>query len=212
MATEVDICNLALASLGVNEITALGTDTAEERICSRFYAQTRDVYLSEHNWGFAMKSLALTEIDPLPDDYGRYGFGYSYPSDCLKAQVIRDGETAKSYAFIIKDYAIAGPSDARIILTDLEDAVLEYTVALTDTTLFSAAFIEGLSMKLAYRFSWPLTKNLQIEQAALQRFAIADAMAKQHDSSQQLVERLPPTWEQSRGIEPLRSKKESFAW
>jgi hypothetical protein len=204
MATDVDICNLALASLGINEITALGTDTAEERICSRFYAQTRDIYLSEHNWGFATKSLALTEIDPLPDDYGRYSFGYSYPSDCLKAQAIRDGETSNYYPFIIKDYVIAGPSDAKIILTDLEDAVLEYTVALTDTTLFSPSFIEGLSAKLAYRFSWPLTKDLRIEQAALQRFALADGMAKQHDSSQQMPDMIPLTWEQSRYVVKYR--------
>jgi hypothetical protein len=204
MATDVDICNLALASLGINEIAALGTATAEERICSRFYAQTRDTYLSEHDWSFATKSLALTEIDPLPDDYGRYNFGYSYPADCLKAQKIRDGETSNHYPFIIKDYVIAGPSDAKIILTDLEDAVLEYTVALTDTTLFSPAFIEGLSMKLAYRVSWPLRKDLRIQEMALRQFVLADQMAKQHDSSEQMPEMVPLTWEQSRYVTNYR--------
>ena len=205
MATDVDICNLALASLGINEIAALGTATTEERICSRFYVQTRDAYLSEHDWSFVTKSLALTEIDPLPDDYGRYSFGYGYPSDCLKAQKIRDGETSNHYPFIIKDYVIAGPSDAKIILTDLEDAILEYTVALTDTTLFSPAFIEGLSMKIAYRISWPLTKDLRIQEMALRQFALADQMAKQHDSSEQTPDGVPFTWEQSRYIT-------SYAW
>jgi hypothetical protein len=212
MTTDVDICNFALGSLGLEPIDALGTDTQSERTCARFYAQVRDVYLQEHNWSFTTKTVELTEIDPLPDGYGRFVYGYEYPSDCLKAQKIRDGESSFAYPFIIKDYEAAGPVDAKIILTDLADAYLEYTVALTDPDLFTDIFIEGLYKKLAFQISWPLTQDLRIQKQAFEQFVLADQMAKQYDSSEQMPQRPPPTWEQSRGSVPLDSKIESYTW
>lgn len=195
--SELDICNFALSSLGLEDIATLGTATAEERACSKFYPHIRDVYLQEHDWSFASKTIELVEVDPLPDGYERFQKGYEYPSDCLKARNIRDGESNYVYRFIIKDYAIAGPSDAKIILTNLPDAFLEYTVALTDTDLFNSVFTNALSKKLAFEISWQLTKDRKIQKQAYDQFLLADDAAKQHDSSEQMPEEIPLTWQEA---------------
>lgn len=203
MTTDIDICNLALGSLGLEPITALAEEVKNARTCNLFYALIRDIYLQEHDWSFATKTIELVEIDPLPDGYARFAYGYEYPSDCLKARVIRDEGGFNNYPFIIKDYVISGPANATIILTNLSEAFLEYTVTMptaADIFLFTSLFIEALSTKLASKIVWPLTKDLRIQKQAFEQFAIADNNAKQHDSSSQLPEKVPPTWLQSRGL------------
>ena len=200
MATEVDICNIALGSLGLEPIASLGESVQNARTCNLFYALTRDSYLQEHSWSFATKTIELVEITPLPDGYSRFSYGYEYPADCLKAQKIRDGESDFFYPFIIKDYVITGPADSKLILTNLPDAFLEYTVALTETSLFSPIFINALSKKLAAEISWPLTKDLRIQKQAFDQFFLADQNVKQKDSSEQLPVAASVTWERARGV------------
>jgi hypothetical protein len=198
MTTEVDVCNLALGSLGLEPITALTDLTQRARTCNLFYSIVRDNYLTEHDWSFLLKVIELTEIDPLPDGYNDAQYGYLYPADCLKARKIRTEDYGLEYPFIIRDYVIAGPADSKMILTNLGEAFLEYTVGLTDPDLFSSPFLMALSKKLAFEISWPLTKNSKIQKQAYDQFLIADNNAKQKDSSEQLPESRSLTWDQAR--------------
>lgn len=198
--TDVDVCNLSLASLGLDPISSLSDTTQEARTCNSFYSLMRDNYLTEHDWSFAEKILELTEIDPLPDGYEQFDYGYEYPSDCLKARAIVDGETKLEWPFIIQNRVIAGPANEKFLLTDLADAYLRYTVALEDPDLFSATFLNAFSKKLAFEISWPLTKDAKVQKQAFDQFALADNFAKQKDSSEQLPVTPPPTWFQTRGL------------
>ena len=57
MATDnVEICNLAIAKLDGNAITALSSTGSKETVlCNRFYAQDRDELLEAFKWQFARK-------------------------------------------------------------------------------------------------------------------------------------------------------------
>ena len=200
MTTAVDVCNLALGALGLEPIASLSDTTQEARTCNLFYALMRDNYLTEHDWSFASKNIELVEVDPLPDGYEQFAYGYEYPSDCLKARAVIDGETKLEYPFIIQDQVVAGPADEKFLMTDLADAYLRYTVALEDPDLFSAPFLNALSKKIYFEISWPLTKDSKVQKQAFDQFVLADNYAKQKDSSEQLPKTPPPTWFQSRGL------------
>ena len=64
MASEVDICNLALGHLGDNAtVSSISPPegSAQAEHCARFYPIARDALLEMHNWNFAMR-LSLIHI------------------------------------------------------------------------------------------------------------------------------------------------------
>ena len=62
MASEVEICNLALAHLG-DEATVASIDppegSAQAEHCQRFYPVSRNSLLEMHDWAFATKRATL---------------------------------------------------------------------------------------------------------------------------------------------------------
>ena len=88
MATEVDICNLALANLGDDAPIATlsppeGSAQAEK--ASRFYPIARNSLLAMHTWSFASKrgSLALTT-----NTLDQWDYAYAAPADMMSAVAI----------------------------------------------------------------------------------------------------------------------------
>lgn len=193
----VDICNLALGSLGLEPINQLSDDNQRARTCTLFYDKVRINYLTEHDWSFATSIVELVSETTEIDGYGWAEYKFSYPTDCIKAQRVTDGENGIEYPFVIRNAVIA-TIDTKLIFANLEKAFLEYTFDAEDTDEYSSPFYMALSEKLAYQISWPLTKDLKIKDQALQNFLIADSQAKQKDSSEQLPISPPPTWEESR--------------
>ena len=66
MASEVDICNLALAHLGDSATVASinpPEGSAQAEMCQRFYPIARDSLLEMHNWGFATRRKALAQLN-----------------------------------------------------------------------------------------------------------------------------------------------------
>ena len=67
MATEIEICNLALIEIGDDTITSLTDESKRARQCNLAYPIIRDMTLRDGHWNFAIKraSLAQNSIDPL---------------------------------------------------------------------------------------------------------------------------------------------------
>jgi hypothetical protein len=59
MATQVNICNLALRRLGAREITAIDDGTKNADHCSAFWDYILDEVLDDYAWNFAKKSRTL---------------------------------------------------------------------------------------------------------------------------------------------------------
>jgi len=197
MTTAEDICNLALGSIGLSPISSLSQSTQNARTCNLFYAIVRDSYLIEHDWSFCAKIIELTEETTEVEGYDWARYKFSYPVDCLKARRITDGESNYSYPFIIRDVEIS-LVETKLIFTGIEEAFLEYTLAMTDPDSFDQTFLMALSKKIAFEISWPLTKDAKIQKQAFDQYLIADNAAKQKDGSERLIEPYPLTWEEAR--------------
>ena len=66
MATDIDICNLALSHFGARSIDGFNDGSEGGRLCGVFYEQTLDEVLRAHAWNFAIKRTTLSRLADAP--------------------------------------------------------------------------------------------------------------------------------------------------
>lgn len=147
-SSNTEICNLAISHLGsTDEIDDLETDsTPEAAACQRYYEQARAQVLRDFPWPFATKFRTLDLIEEEPTD--EWGYSYRYPSDCLILRRILSGSRNDARQTRVA-YRIAKDDDGKLLYTDMEEALAEYTEDMTDVTLFPPDFVMALSFRLA---------------------------------------------------------------
>ena len=181
MATEVDICNLALAHLGDDATIASlnppeGSAQAEK--AARFYPIARNTLLEMHTWNFAAKrgNIALTT-----NSLDQWDYAYVAPADMMSPVAIISPTAQNDYATrmsagdtpggITSNYAptiVAGQYtpqqfaiEGDLIYTNQENAMLRYQAFITDPSLFSPLFVVTLSWHLASMLAGPVIKGDQ---------------------------------------------------
>lgn len=181
MASEVSICNVALSRCGINSsIAALNEDGQEAEICNLHYAEVRDQVLRDAAWPFATRyaSLALVEEDPNED----WAFAYRAPTDMLRAiRIIGDVRSERPRV----PFKLGSDEAGLLIYTDWADAQLEYTIRITDTSLFSPDFASAVSWRLAMEIATPLTDNPSWSDRAARYYGAAIAMAGSNAANEQ---------------------------
>jgi hypothetical protein len=189
MASEVDICNLALARLGDNATVASidpPEGSAQAEHCARFYPVARDSLLEMHAWKFATRRVLLAKLTVESWDWA---FAYAEPTGALKllgvlsATASNDDETQPYEA----ESAANGTS---IILTNQEGASLRFVARVTDTTKFSPLFVDALAWLLASYLAGLVLKGdagAAMAKTCLQSFMLAFSNAKVSDANQRKV-------------------------
>lgn len=187
MASEVEICNLALSRIGAGAtISDLSEESQEAFHCNLVYASARDAVLRDFPWSFAKKykklSVATTSL-------GKWSYAYTYPNDALSVRSILQADDA---ADPIKfEIALKDDNVSKVILTNQENAELVYTAKVTDATLFDALFIQALSWRIASEVAMPLTRDANAMQSAYQMYQsiVADAQLADARESYDTIER-----------------------
>ena len=191
MASEIDLCNIALSHLG-DVATVASIDppegSAQAEHCARFYPLARDTLLEAHPWSFAMRRFVLAELaNPWP----QWAHAYARPADCLKVLAVMpkdatdDYQTAARYPYpaeqlapgalysadVPQPYTCEVNGDgAAVIYSNQEDAMLRYIALVTDTTRYSYAFNMALTWSLASMLAGPIIKG-DVGRAEAQRCA-----------------------------------------
>lgn len=144
MASDVEICNLALVELGDYTITSLTEDTEVARKCNALFAHLRKSAIRRHPWNFAADQAELAQLDETP----LFGFAYAYqlPADCLRVLGMD--------AYYLK-YKVRG----RKLYTDESTAKISYLKDIEDTTQWDAAFVVAFGKYLASELAWSLTNS-----------------------------------------------------
>ena len=208
MASVVDICNLALASLG-DSATVASIDppegSAQAEHCARFYPIALASLLELHNWGFSMRRTVLAEV---ANTSTTWDYAYAAPSGLINIIAVLAPDAADDYSTTVKTIdsesgytrdTVGGsylPQDFSseinevgntIILTNQPNAVLRYTTLVTDTTEFSPLFIESLVALLASKLAGPIIKGAEGRQESKAQMAVFTswmAKAKSSDAGQ----------------------------
>lgn len=159
MADPVSIGNLALAHLGdqatVSSIDPPDGSEQAERL-QQFYPIARDTLLEARPWGFATARATLTALAANPT---AWAYAYALPSDLLAVQ---DVQPAGAHDFPPE----GGASDAvpyvvegDVLYCDQPSAVLRYTRAQPDTSVFPPSFVDCLSWLLASYLAGPILRG-----------------------------------------------------
>lgn len=216
MASDVDICNLALGYLG-DEASVSSIDppegSAQADHCARFYPIARDALLEMHAWGFATRRAQLALLG---SSWPEWQYAYAVPADALNLLAVLAPDATDDYsaefalpgcapAAVNRGVGIYTPqpfeaealdSGAQVIYTNQENAVLRYTALVSDTTQFSPLFVEALAWLLASKLAGPILKGDAGAAAArncYQMFRAAYAQATVSDANQRRVNVTPQT-------------------
>lgn len=179
MASEVDICNLALGHLGDNATVASldpPEGSAQAEHCARFYPMARDALLELHDWNFATRRAQLALLGSA---WSEWQYSYEMPSDCLNVIAVLASDATDDYSaplnlgftqtgvvntgqgvYTPQPYVCEVDDLGRqVVYTNQEDAVLRYVAYVTDTTKFSPLFTQTLSWQLAALLAGPIIKG-----------------------------------------------------
>lgn len=183
MASEVDICNLALGHLGDNATVASidpPEGSAQAEHCARFYPIARDSLLEMAYWNFAMRRVALPQLQM---NWPEYKYAYGVPSDVLNVVSVMAADAADDYStrfvptdtpfwshnyspviaagrYVPQPFTIeTQPDGTSILFTNMENAVMRYSAYVRDTTQFSPLFVVTLSHYLASYLAGPILKG-----------------------------------------------------
>lgn len=176
MSSEVDICNLALSTLGTKaNIQSMTEDSDEAAQCNIWYAQTRDSLLRAGDWNFARRKVVMAQYNnPAPDGWS---YAYVQPSDCIRVLVLTEqlnvivppaNDATRQMNIPRIPHEVAGDGSQKLVYCNISPALLIYTSRVTVVDLFDEGFKAALISQLAANIAYPIT----------QKATTADAMAK----------------------------------
>lgn len=183
MATDVSICNMALARIGVSTfISNLNEASNEARVCALFYTDVRDRVLRDFPWNFAKKRVTLADAGTPPAEWA---FKYGYPSDCLKARYIATPGLRNPRNDQRVPFEVANEGGQRVIYTNQDAAELVYTYRVSDPTLFDAMFSSAVAYLLGSEIAMPLSVKSDVAKAARDAYRLEVLTAAAHSMDEQ---------------------------
>lgn len=227
MASEVDISNLALSHLG-ERASVVSINPPEGSsfapLCQIWFPVARRFALSIHDWNFATRRAEATLLTEVP--LMGWAHAYAKPANSLTVFAVlppgADGDVfssqlnkyaATSLQGFIEPYAAVAesPQDfimetlddgSEVIYTNQADALMRFTVDVTDTGRFTPLFDLTLSHILASYLAGPILKGdvgRAESKAQLQMAMGMLGMAAKHDMRQQKSSVRPaPSWIRNR--------------
>lgn len=191
MPSEVDICNQALLKVGAKPPIGTLTEASENaRICNTFYASVRDAVLRSHPWNCALHRTTLTALVDTPDS--DWDHQYQLPTNPWCLRILQVG--------VLEEQPTRWTIEGRRLLTNVNSPKIVYVKRITDTNEFDALLVDALALKLAIKFSMPLTKNKDIQKALIDELeSISLPEARSIDGQEQSVQQMQvDTWDQAR--------------
>lgn len=197
LRTAADVVNVSLTRIGRKDaIGSLYDGSEASQLALTLYGQTRDQMLRDNDWDFAMRNMALTLLkfapvggyipginpwDPATNPPIPWFFSYGYPDDCIKVRSIKPTPIfIPNFDPQINTFQIDNDNSytpaRRVILTDVENALMVYTGRVTDPATWAPDFAEALTNELGLRLA-PALVGLEQAQAEAAQGAVKTNVA-----------------------------------
>ena len=197
MASEVEICNMALSNIRAGSINSLDENSIEAQQCKLKYPFLRDMLLRDVPWNFAHKTQALAV---LTDDLFNWAYSYQYPSDCLYINklVLNYEEFSDTSDSVVRTrhiediyspdldrqvkYEVQNVDGNRVIAANEPELRISYRKKVTDPNLFDTLFIQTFIYLLASELAVPVVgaevgRKLKGDAFQIYRSYLAEATA-----------------------------------
>ncbi len=164
--SKAQIYNITLNILGVS-IPIENTNSSDNKtiLLNNYYELARDYVLKDFDWNFAsvFKKISLCENDI---QESRYKYCYDYPNDCICARDIFNKSD-----FVLQKFSINALNDGtKVILTDVDEAILRYTKRIEKEIFYSPEFSMALAYYLASLVSNVMVGSLQKGEMAYEKY------------------------------------------
>lgn len=171
MASEVEICNLALSNIRAGSINSFTEASLQAQQCKLKYPFLRDMLLRDVPWSFAHK---VDTLAVLTDDLFNWVYSYQYPSDCLYINRLilnyeafgdtGDGVTRSRHIEEIYTpdldkqvkYELQNVDGNRVIAANEPELKISYRKKVTDPNLFDSLFIQAFVQLLTSELAIPI--------------------------------------------------------
>ena len=141
MATQTEICNLALSRIGDHTIQNITDGSPTANVCLRFFDTVLEEVLRAANWNCAIEQAELAENAETPPFTWEHSFALPEDPKCLRVIQMED----PSSVFKVQ---------RRNLLTDEAICKIAYVGKVTDVTdldsLCTKAFYLSLAVAMAY--------------------------------------------------------------
>lgn len=188
ITSPADVINLSLARIGYGKrVGNLYDGSAAASRALDVYAQTRDALLRDGEWQFCRRYITLTQLKQAPANYFDtpwnpatmppipWLFEYAYPTDCLKVRRVSPqpgfffNPTPQPTLYDVVNDNYLSPA-RRVIVCNIENAILTYTGQVTNPSDWPPDFIEALAAELDLRLKRALVgEPNQIDMADVAR-------------------------------------------
>ena len=195
MADKTGACNLALGHLAVSkEIANVETErSAEASACRRYYQPALDEALRDFpNPSLTVQNALALVTDNTTDENAEWAYSYRYPATCSKAIRILSGDRNDTKDTRIP-YRIIKDDQGKLILTDKEDAILEYAEASDDPSQWFPDFLMSFSLLLAFYIAPRITAGdpFKLGERAYRAYSVAKIKADANAIGEQQAENPP---------------------
>lgn len=174
-SSDVQICNLALAHIGINtQIASLDESTTEATVCSLMFEPSRDLVLEAFPWHFARATKVLAQLEDPPDEWA---YKFQMPTDCIQARNIKaPGIRTPDRAARIP-FQISTEDDVLVLYCDIEEPELVYTRRVDNPGLYTPSFVMALSLYIGSQVAMPLSAAPGLADKCADRYRMAIAAA-----------------------------------
>lgn len=169
-SSSVQVCNIALGSLGANLITSLSEASVEATLCNVHWDNARRSTLRNHPWNFSIKRTQLTELETAP--LFEYDKQFQMPSDLLR--LLRVYEDF--------NYKVEGHQ----IITNKTDCLIKYVYDNTDVASWPDSFVDLVAARLKVDLSYGITKSSSQKQLCVEEYKEKLTEARAQDSQEDI--------------------------
>lgn len=195
-SNRLEIYNMALGFIGTRTVGSPNEHTPEAIQCDLYWDRARRDALRDYPYRFAVRRMRLPEKE-LPAEYElEWAHCYGLPDTVLKVVRVHDG---RRRGVSKKPYAIQRGDEGEILLTDVEQAMIDAVVDVEDISQWDDAFVVAMARKLALLICIPLCKGESKMNGLVQLYQAAIPVAEGADASEAYDRKPNDAWLLSRG-------------
>ena len=168
-ASQIEICNLALAKIGGGVITSLDEGSTAASTCKLIYGAVRDEVLQIRPWASCVKRASLAKLDEAPPFEWANAFQLS--PDFLDLSRLGSDPNAQP------PYAIEG----RVLLTNEGTAPVVYVFRNDDPMTYEPVLVDLIATRMAVDLSMPVAGSASLKTALGQEYEMKRQRAKAVD-------------------------------
>lgn len=195
-SNRLEIYNQALGFIGTRTVGSPNEHTPEAIQCELMWDRARRSTLRDFPYRFAVRRMRLPEKE-MPDVYeAEWLHCYGIPDQVLKVVRVHDGARR---GINKTPYAIQRGYEGEMLLTDVEQAMIDAVVDVEDLSQWDDAFCAAMARKLACLICVPLCKGDGKLGTLTQLYQAAIPAAEGADASESYDRRPDDAWLQARG-------------